>query len=43
MCMVRVIDEFNNQKDQMRAEAEKTGLKFEEYRELPMAARVPRA
>jgi hypothetical protein len=41
--MVRVIHEFNNQKDQMRAEAEKTDLKFEEYRELPMAARVPRA
>jgi hypothetical protein len=41
--MVRVIDEFNNQKDQMRAEAEKIGLKFGEYRELPMAARVPRA
>jgi hypothetical protein len=29
MCMVRVIDEFNSEKEN-GAEAEKTGLKFEE-------------
>jgi hypothetical protein len=34
MRTVHVIDKFNSQKDQMRAEAEKSSLKFGAYREL---------